>query len=108
MRTKQRSVKSSQPSVPVDAHERTRDYLTEEEFRVLLQGTRHSRARWRNAAMLMLTFYQTGPTHPLRWWGITPAHPTPYLHPTVTIESDPWIAWPLNVWPVSEAEVFPH
>jgi integrase len=46
-----------QTSVPVDAHERTRDYLTEEEFRVLLQGTIHSRSRWRKAAMLMLTFY---------------------------------------------------
>ena len=56
-RTTRRSVKSLQTAVPVDAHERPRDYLTEDEFRVLLQGTRHSRARWRNASMLMLTFY---------------------------------------------------
>jgi integrase len=41
----------------VDTHERARDYLTEAEFRVFLQGTRGSRYRWRNAAMLMLTFY---------------------------------------------------
>jgi len=41
----------------VDAHERTRDYLSEEEFILLLRGTPHSRYRWRNAAMLMLTFY---------------------------------------------------
>jgi type 1 fimbriae regulatory protein FimB len=56
-RTNLRSVKSLAPTVPVDAHERTRDYLTEAEFLVLLQGTRRSRYRWRNAAMLMLTFY---------------------------------------------------
>ena len=55
--TKPRSVKSLHPAAPVDAHERTRDYLTEAEFLVLLQGTRRSRYRWRNAAMLMLTFY---------------------------------------------------
>jgi hypothetical protein len=41
----------------VDAHERARDYLSEAEFAVLLQGTLRSRHRWRNAAMLMLTFY---------------------------------------------------
>ena len=41
----------------MDAHERPRDYLTEEEFLRLLQGTRGSRYRWRNTAMLMLTFY---------------------------------------------------
>ena len=41
----------------MDTHERARDYLTEAEFLVLLQGTRGSRYRWRNAAMLMLTFY---------------------------------------------------
>jgi integrase len=34
-----------------------RDYLTEAEFLVLLQGTRGSRYRWRNTAMLLLTFY---------------------------------------------------
>jgi len=52
-----RSVQSIPPSAPVDAHERVRDYVTEAEFLVLLQGTRVSRHRWRNTAMLMLTFY---------------------------------------------------
>ena len=53
----ERSVQSGCPTTPVNAHERTRDYLTEEEFRCLLVGTRASRYRWRNTAMLMLTFY---------------------------------------------------
>ena len=52
-----RNVESAPHASPVDAHERTRDYLSEEEFAVLLQGTPRSRYRWRNAAMLMLTFY---------------------------------------------------
>src|SRR5262247_2104024 len=52
-----RNVESWPNSAPVDAHERSRDYLSEEEFGVLLQGTVPSRHRWRNAAMLMLTFY---------------------------------------------------
>jgi type 1 fimbriae regulatory protein FimB len=52
-----RNVESLRNSAPVDAHERSRDYLSEEEFGVLLQGTLPSRHRWRNAAMLMLTFY---------------------------------------------------
>ena len=52
-----RKVESPPKASPVDAHERTRDYLSEEEFALLLQGTPHSRYRWRNAAMLMLTFY---------------------------------------------------
>ena len=52
-----RTVESLPHSAPVDAHERSRDYLSEEEFGVLLQGTLPSRHRWRNAAMLMLTFY---------------------------------------------------
>jgi type 1 fimbriae regulatory protein FimB len=56
-RNKPRSVKSVSYTAPVDAHERTRDYLTEDEFLILLQGTRDSRYRWRNTAMLMLTFY---------------------------------------------------
>ena len=50
-------VKSLPSIAPVDAHERLRDYLTETEFLVLLQGTQRSRYHWRNAAMLMLTFY---------------------------------------------------
>ena len=50
-------VESPPQASPVDAHERTRDYLSEEGFALLLQGTPHSRYRWRNAAMLMLTFY---------------------------------------------------
>ncbi len=52
-----RNVESAPKASPVDAHERARDYLSEEEFAVLLQGAPHSRYRWRNAAMLMLTFY---------------------------------------------------
>jgi hypothetical protein len=40
----------------VDAHERTRDYVTEEEFLGLVEATRQSRHHWRDAAMLMLTF----------------------------------------------------
>ena len=52
-----RNVESAPNASPVDAHERMRDYLSEEEFAVLLQGTPRSRYRWRNAAMLMLTFY---------------------------------------------------
>jgi len=52
-----RKVESPPTASPVDAHERTRDSLSEEEFALLLQGTPHSRYRWRNAAMLMLTFY---------------------------------------------------
>ena len=52
-----RNVESAPKASPVDAHERARDYLSEEEFAVLLQGAPRSRYRWRNAAMLMLTFY---------------------------------------------------
>ena len=52
-----RKVESPPKASPVDAHERMRDYLSEEEFTLLLRGTPHSRYRWRNAAMLMLTFY---------------------------------------------------
>jgi type 1 fimbriae regulatory protein FimB len=49
---------NSLPSIaPVAAHERLRDYLTEAALLVLLQGTRHARYPWRNAAMLMLTCY---------------------------------------------------
>jgi hypothetical protein len=35
-------------------------------------------------------------------------NPARYLHRTVRMESDPLIACPLKVLPVSEAEVFPH
>jgi len=52
-----RNVESLPKVSPVDAHERARDYLSEEEFALLLQGTVGSRYRWRNTAMLMLTFY---------------------------------------------------
>ena len=52
-----RKVESPRQASPVDAHERPRDYLSEEEFALLLQGTPRSRYRWRNVAMLMLTFY---------------------------------------------------
>jgi integrase len=51
------SVKSYSEPVPVDAHERTRDYVTEEEFLALVGAARQSRHHWRNTAMLMLTFY---------------------------------------------------
>src|SRR5262245_50102597 len=57
VRSRRRSVQSGLRQAPVDAHERMRDYLTEAEFRVLLRGTRSSRYRWRNTAMLLLTFY---------------------------------------------------
>jgi hypothetical protein len=50
-----RSVKSHSEPVPVDAHERTRDYVTEEEFLALVGAARQSRHHWRNTAMLMLT-----------------------------------------------------
>src|SRR5207245_8149360 len=40
-----RKVESVPKGSPVDAHERTRDYLSEEEFAVLLQGTPRSRYR---------------------------------------------------------------
>jgi integrase len=52
-----RSVKSHSEPVPVDAHERTRDYVTEGEFLALVGAARQSRHHWRNTAMLMLTFY---------------------------------------------------
>jgi type 1 fimbriae regulatory protein FimB len=51
-----RKVESPPKGSPVEAHERTRDYLSEEECALLLQGTPRSRYRWRHAAMLMLTF----------------------------------------------------
>ena len=53
----ERRGQSGRPTTPVNAHERARDSLTEEEFRCLLLGTRASRYRWRNTAMLLLTFY---------------------------------------------------
>ena len=52
-----RNVESAPNSSPVDGHERARDYLSEAEFAVLLQGARQSRHQWRNTAMLMLMFY---------------------------------------------------
>jgi integrase len=52
-----RKVESVSNSSPVDGHERARDYLSEAEFTVLLQGARQSRHQWRNTAMLMLMFY---------------------------------------------------
>ncbi len=53
----QRSVKSTILPDSVDAHERARDYITEEEFSALIESTKGSRHRWRNASMLMVTFY---------------------------------------------------
>jgi integrase len=52
-----RNVESPSNSLPVDGHERARDYVSEAEFATLLQGTRQSRHRWRNTAILMLMFY---------------------------------------------------
>ena len=49
---------ASRPKVsPVDAHERARDYRSDEACARLLQGTAGSRYRWRKTAMRMLTFY---------------------------------------------------
>jgi type 1 fimbriae regulatory protein FimB len=53
----QHSVKSHEVEGAVDAHERARDYVTEEEFQALVESTKRSRYHWRDAAMLMLTFY---------------------------------------------------
>jgi type 1 fimbriae regulatory protein FimB len=55
-RNKPRGVKSLSHTARVDAHERTRDYLSEAEFLVLPQGAPDSRYRWRNTATLLLTF----------------------------------------------------
>jgi type 1 fimbriae regulatory protein FimB len=52
-----RNVNSAMLAVPVDAHERIRDYLTVDEFRALVKSTKRSRYRWRNTAMLLLLFY---------------------------------------------------
>jgi len=52
-----RSVKSPWISEPVDAHERTRDYVTEDEFQALVESTKRSRYHWRDASILMLVFY---------------------------------------------------
>ena len=57
VRSRRRKVQSGLAPTPVDVHERLRDYLPEAECLVLLQGTRGSRYRWRNTAMLLLTFY---------------------------------------------------
>jgi integrase len=53
----QQSVKSPWDAAPVDAHERPRDYVTEDELRSMVEGTKRSRYHWRDATMLMLTFY---------------------------------------------------
>src|SRR5262249_14261880 len=79
-----RKVESLPKASPVDAHERMRDYLSEEEFALLLQGTPRSRYRWRNAAMLM----QTVPRRPLLWWGVhatLPCKPQPNEKPRCEI-----------------------
>ena len=58
-RSRPRSVKSALNQAPVDAHERTRDYLTEAEFLVLLQGTRR--------LALPLAQYRHAPADFLSW-----------------------------------------
>ena len=55
-----RKVESPPKASPVDAHERTRDYLSEEELALLLQGTPRSRYRWRNAAMPPVALPEAG------------------------------------------------
>ena len=55
--SRRRIVHSATPAGPVDVHERTRDYLTEDEFRALVESTTRSRYRWRNTTMLLLMFY---------------------------------------------------
>ena len=50
-------MKSREHAPPVNAHERPRDYVTEDELRAMVESTKHSRYHWRDAAMLMLTFY---------------------------------------------------
>lgn len=50
-------MKSREHTPPVNAHERPRDYVTEDELRAMVESTKHSRYHWRDAAMLMLTFY---------------------------------------------------
>ncbi len=52
-----RTVKSPWVEGPVDAHERTRDYVTEEEFQALVESTKRSRHHWRDASIFMLAFY---------------------------------------------------
>ena len=41
----------------MDARERPRDYITEDELCSMVEGTKRSRYYWRDASMLMLTFY---------------------------------------------------
>ena len=53
----QHSVKSPCVEATVDTHERARDYVTEEEFHALVESTKYSRYHWRDASMLLLTFY---------------------------------------------------
>ncbi len=53
----QQSVESPWLPDPVDAHERPRDYVTEDELLALVESTKRSRYRWRDATMLMFTFY---------------------------------------------------
>ena len=50
-------MKSVWDVAPIDAHERPRDYVTEEELRLMVESTKRSRYHWRDATMLMLTFY---------------------------------------------------
>jgi site-specific recombinase XerD len=53
-----RNVHSAASTGTVDAHERTRDYLTVDEFRALVESTKRARYRWRDTAMLLLLFYR--------------------------------------------------
>ena len=78
-----RTVKSAGAVGPIDAHERTRNYLTEDEFLALLEGTKGSRYRWRNAAMLMLTFYhglRASELCHLRWQDVDLSHGRIWIH----------------------------
>jgi type 1 fimbriae regulatory protein FimB len=78
-----RKVKSAGAVWPIDAHERTRDYLTEDEFLALLEGTKGSRHRCRNAAMLMLTFYhglRASEVCHLKWQDVDLTHGRIWIH----------------------------
>lgn len=51
-----RNVKRRVGSEAVDAHERRRDYITEEELERLVEAAKGSRHRWRDAAIMRMLF----------------------------------------------------
>lgn len=54
--TKNRRTVKSRSSQTVDAHEKKRNFVTEAELDQLVDATRYTRYRWRNAAMLLVMF----------------------------------------------------